>query len=303
MKKHLFPFVLVLCILCGACNTTKKLYEAKEYDQVIMNAAPKLCAGRISNNLLDMVARSYHQANQADHERILALKATGEPDIWPEIYERYCSMKGRNEALSCLPEKVKKHINYTSLQLDEPLSAARNKAEAYLTAKISQTLDEENPDLDKTDEMIWHLESINPKNTQLNEFKIKSLGKQYGDLSRLVHFEVQEYKVSPEKDETVSFKEMKDNHSATITDHTLSKDAKVKGKMVFIDPKSKRMLLSLPFEANSVFKHNYTTMEGDMEACSEQTLERLKQKPVPFPTKESLIEDAITKLKQQMINQ
>ena len=122
--------VLLLGAMLTACNTTKRLYEAQEYDQVIQRLAPDICHGDMNTKRINMVAASYHKANQADHERIQALKASGQPDVWPEIYQRYCSMKGRNEALSCFPRKVKNGMNYVKLDLDDDMTIARNKAEA-----------------------------------------------------------------------------------------------------------------------------------------------------------------------------
>lgn len=304
MKKLLFPAVLLISIMITSCNTTKKLYEAKEYDKIIMKEAPKVCSGRIQPNKISLIAAAYHEANQADHERIQALKSTGNPDVWPEIFERYCSMKGRNDALSCFPNEIKKNIHYTKLDLDDELQMARNKAEAYLSASINQNLSSANPDLDQADKMIRQLESINKDNSHLNGLKVKSMAKRYGDISRLMHVEVFKKQVGPNRDETVTFKETRGDLAATVTDHKLSKEATIKGKVNFIDPGSKRMLFSMPYEVSSKFEHNYSTVEGSREACSEQTLEGLKKQPVPFPTDESLIEDAkqnLTNLIYQMI--
>ena len=293
MKKILFPLILTAFVLTTSCNTNKKLYEAKEYDQVIMRNAPKICAGHINAKQVALTAASYHKANQADHERIQALKASGSPDIWPEVFERYCSMKGRNDALACFPKELKKNINYTKLDLDDELKGARNKAEAYLTAKIEQSLNSEAPDLDKTDMLIKDLERINRNNTHLNDFKLKSLAKRYGDITNLMKINYNDIQVSPNRDETVTFKETKDNLTATVTDHKLSKNATIKGKVLFFDPqKKKHILFKYPFEVTSKFEHSYSSVEGSREACSQQTLERLKQQPVPFPTDESLLEDA-----------
>lgn len=296
--KHLLLPAALLIVMVTSCNTTKKLYEAKEYDQVIMKEAPKVCSGRINAKKIGILAASYHEANQADHERIQALKTTGKPDVWPEIFERYCSMKGRNDALSCFPNDIKKSINYTKLNLDDELQMARNKAEAYLTAAISQTLAFTNPDLDQADRMIRQLEGINNENSHLNGLKVKSMARRFGDINRLMHIEVFQRQVGPNRDETVSFKETTGDLTATVTDHKLSKDATIKGKVNFIDPKSKRMLFSMPYEVSSRFEHSYSTIEGPREACSQQTLEGLKKQPVPFPTDESLVNDA----KQNLVN-
>ncbi len=292
MKKTLFPLILTVFVLATSCNTAKKLYEAKEYDQVIMRNAPKICAGHINAKQVALTAASYHEANQADHERIQALKASGVPDIWPEVFERYCSMKGRNDALSRFPQKIKRDINYTRLDLDDEIQGARNKAEAYLTAKIEQSLNDE-ADLDQADRLIRDLERVNRNNAYINDLKLKSLAKRYGDITNLMKINYSDIQVSPNRDETVTFKETKDNLTATVTDHKLSKSATIKGNVLFFDSqKRKRILFKYPFDITSKFEHNYSTVEGSKEACSQQTMERMKQQPMPFPTDESLLEDA-----------
>ena len=265
MKHYIVPIALLACLLATSCNTNKRLYKT---------------------------GVAYHQANQADHERIQELKATGSPEIWPEVFERYCSIKGRSDEMARFPEEVKRSLRYVPLDLDDELAQARNKAETFLMAKISQTIDGTPPDLDLADHLIRDLERVNCDNTQLNDYKLKSMAKRYGDINRLMHLEVFQQHATPNRDETVTFKETRNGLTATVTDHNLSKSATIKGKVVFIDPRSKRMLFTYPYEASSNFSYAYTTVEGSTEACSEQTLERLKQKPAPFPTDESLIEDA-----------
>lgn len=269
MKHYLLPIALLACILATSCNTNKRLYET---------------------------GMAYHQANQADHERIMELKNTGSPDVWPEIFERYCSIKGRSDEMAQFPAEVRRSLNYRPLDLDDEITTARNKAEAYLAAKANQVLSSSNPNLDEADRLIRHLERVNCDNTQINDLKLKSLARRYGDISRLMHIEVFDRQVGPNRDETVSFKESQNGLTATVTDHQLSKTATIKGKVNFIDPRSRRMLLSMPYEVSSKFEQSYTTVEGPQSACSAQTLERLKQKPVPFPTDESLLNDARNQL-------
>lgn len=269
MKHYLIPIALLACLFATSCDTNKQLYKT---------------------------GVAYHQANQSDHERIMALKATGSPDVWPEIFERYCSIKGRSDEMARFPAEVKRDLNYKPINVDDELTASQNKAEAYLAAKATQILSSPTPDLDEADRLIWHLERVNCDNTQINDLKLKSLAKRYGDISRLMHIEIFEQQVSPNRDETVSFKETQGGLTATVTDHKLSKTATIKGKVNFIEPKSRRMLLSLPYEVSSKFEHNFSTVEGSREACSQQTLERLEQKPVPFPTDKSLVKDAENQL-------
>ena len=172
---RLIPAMLLGAMLT-ACNTTQKLYEAQEYDQVIQRLAPEICRGDKDAKDINMVAASYHKANQADHERIQALKATGQPDAWPEIYQRYCSMKGRNEALRCFPTRIKNGINYVKLDLDEDMMAARTKAESYLVAKANQLLDTgTKADALEADGYIEQLSHTNRNNSNIPELQKKSL--------------------------------------------------------------------------------------------------------------------------------
>ena len=345
MKKILLPLAVLAVVFATSCTTTKKLYEAGAYDEVIMKEAPKVCSGRINVNKLGLIASAYHRANEADHERIQALKASGQPDVWPEIYERFRSMKGRNEALACFPKKVKQDINYTKLNLDEELTAARNKAEAYLTAKTKQLLETGTPtNIQEAKKLTRQLMHVNPESSLIGEYQLMAMIRQtarletefeYNDRRRplpegidqavmqfdqaeLSRFpiakdncviassmivEVTDFFITPDKDETVSFKETNEGLTATVTDHTLSKSAKIKADITFIY-KDKESITGSEWnvftirdiEATSLFNYSYTTVEGPKTACSAQTLERLTNQPIPFPTDISILLDAAKKL-------
>jgi len=323
---------LLLAALMASCNTTKKLYEAKEYDQVIQRLAPDICDGDMNANRINMVAASYHKANQADHERIQALKATGQPDVWPEIYQRYCSMKGRNEALKCFPTKVKNGMNYRKLDLDDDLMAARNKAENYLVAKANQLLSSgSKADAAEAETYLKQLARTNKDNPNLlrlrrkqafatsdavtiaieNESKLPDNLKQAvyafdeGEVpyamahakasSAMVVVDFEDIDISPIRHDEVTFKETNGGKTATVTDHTQTKGVTLKGSIVYRDAEGRRLGM-VPFEVKSTFKNDFTTVAGDRDACSEETLSRLGGTPVPVPVDESLIWDAGKKL-------
>ena len=332
---------LLLASLLASCNTTKKLYEAQEYDQVIQRVAPDICAGDMNAQRINMVAASYHKANQADHERIQALKATGQPDVWPEIYQRYCSMKGRNEALSCFPTKVKNGMNYVKLDLDDDMMAARTHAEAFLVAKANQLLDTgTKADALEADNYIEQLYYTNRDNSNLPELQKKSLLRQADRVliavdndderpllrsfvDAVLRFDagevpanvvsntrhghmrsddaevmlvISDIQVTPNRLDEVTFKETNGGKTVEVTDHTQNKTVTVKGTIKYYGAGSRRALHSVPFEVKSAFKNDYTTIKGDREACSPETLNRLNSKPVPVPTDESMLIDAAKKL-------
>lgn len=337
---RLIPALLLGAMLV-ACNTTKKLYEAQEYDQVIQRVAPDICDGDMNANRINMVAASYHKANQADHERIQALKATGQPDVWPEIYQRYCSMKGRNEALACFPKEVKQGMNYVKLDLDDDLTAARNHAEAFLVAKASQLLSSgSKTDAEEADKYIEQLERTNQENRNLPQLKKKSLLCQAdrvfvaidndderplggGFANAVLSFDegevpanvmpairntrmrdkdaevmvvISDVQVTPNRLDEVTFKETNGGKTVEVTDHSQNKTVTVTGTMKYYDAYGYRALAVVPFEVKSSFKNDYTTIKGDREACSAETLERLNSQPVPVPTDESMLIDAAKKL-------
>ena len=338
---------LLLGVMLTACDTTKKLYEAQEYDQVIQRVAPDICAGDRNVKHINYVAASYHKANQADHERIQALKATGQPDVWPEIYQRYCSMKGRNDALKCFPKEVKKGMNYVKLDLDDDMMVARNKAENFLMAKINQLLakgtKEDGMEANKYFIQLLKTNKDNPNiprylmrtslcfgdavfigygnSSKYNlspEFKSTVLDFDKGELPtyNVFHTErdrslfymytvaavVKEVNISPVKLDEVTFKETNGSKTVEVTDHSQNKNVKVSGNIICfcsdcsIRSDEDKPFFSVPFEVTSTFKNDYTTIKGDREACSAETLSRLDSHPVPVPTDESMLLDAARKL-------
>ena len=328
---------LLLGAMLSACNTTKKLYEAQEYDQVIQRLAPEICAGDLNAKEINYVAASYHKANQADHERIQALKASGQPDVWPEIYQRYCSMKGRNEALKCFPNKVKKGMNYVKLDLDDDILAARNKAENYLVAKTRLLLASgSETDVEEAGKCIEQLRRTNRENAQLlnlqkkynlylaeklefgfvsdynlpNGFKEQVFAFDANELPTGISaievpqkpkhpfatVAIREVNLSPIREDEVTFKENNSGKSVEVTDHTQNKNVKVSGYIRYFDVQQGKIIGAVPFEVTSTFKNDYTTIKGNREACSAETLSRLNSHPVPVPTDESMLLDAAKKL-------
>lgn len=343
---RLIPLLLLGAMLT-ACNTTKKLYEAHEYDQVIQRLAPEICDGNMNARDINYVAASYHKANQADHERIQAMKATGQPEVWPEIYQRYLSMKGRNDALACFPKEVKKGMNYVPLDLDEDMMVARNKAEAFLVAKINQLLStgtkEDGQEATKYFIQLCKTNEDNPNTLRYRlrtslcfgdavfvgfgnatdyslpqGFRATVLAFDEGELPTYNEFHtewdrklfymysvgavVKEVKISPVRLDEVTFKETNGGKVVEVTDHSQNKSVTVKGCIVFdcvscsIRSEDDEEKCFIPFEVTSTFKNDYTTIKGDREACSVETLSRLSSKPVLVPTDESMLMDAAKKL-------
>jgi hypothetical protein len=107
---------------------------------------------------------------------------------------------------------------------------------------------------------------------------------------------VTDIQVTPDRLDEVTFKETNGGKTVEVTDHSQNKTVTVTGAIKYYDAYGYRSLASMPFEVKSTFKNDYTTIKGDRDACSAETLNRLNTKPVPVPTDESILLDAAKKL-------
>jgi len=169
---------LIATMLLSACNTTQKLYDNGEYDDVIQRLAPRAKSGCLNNRNFNLLANSYHAANQTDHERIMQLKTSGQPDVWSEVYQRYRSMNGRNKALAGMSKSDKQAMNYTKLDLDSELATSKLKAERYLSTKANALLEQgDEKSITEAKKMVIQLQRTNPENTDIAALKQKMMVK------------------------------------------------------------------------------------------------------------------------------
>lgn len=332
--------VFGLFLLFFSCSTTKKLYETGDYDGVVEKLGQKAANGKLNAEQIEVLANSYHGANEKDYDRIMDLKMTGQPNIWPEIYKRTLSIDQRQEKISDLSEDIKVAIGYKSLDLDEEINSTKEKAEIFLCAKsyhLLKTPTEEN--IEEARGLVDQLFKINPTNRNLDDLRVKLIimpserilfrvatprelflpedfarlvldfehNKIYNvpfdivpidtsDYDLMIRVMIEDKFVGPERIETVSFEERNGDLVAKVTDKILTKSATIYGRFEFIDVKKDRILLVTPFDVSTEFAYDYAEVSGDKSACSEHTLELLKNKPVDFPSDTMLLRDVARKL-------
>ena len=107
---------------------------------------------------------------------------------------------------------------------------------------------------------------------------------------------ISDVQVTPDRLDEVTFKENNGGKTVEVTDHAQYKTVTLTGAIKYYDPYDYRSLASVPFEVKSTFKNDYTTIKGDRDACSAETLSRLNTKPIPAPTDESMLIDAAKRL-------
>ena len=223
-------------------------------------------------------------------------------------------------------------MNYVKLDLDDDMTVARNHAEAFLVAKSNQLLSTgEKSDALEAENYIHQLARTNRENPQLMNLRKKQalcsadvvtisipekknlpedvacaiLDFAEGEVpytlahskaySEMVVVNVGKLVISPVRLDEVTFEETQGGKTVSVTDHSQSKNATLIGNIEYSDADGKRIGM-VPFEVKSTFKNDYTTIKGDREACSAETLSRLDSHPVPAPTDESMLMDAARKL-------
>ena len=343
--KALKSIILCLTILISY-NIYSQEVNTAELDKNIDKLIPKAKKNKLNEKQTISLMQSYHQANEQDFKRIMELKASGQPDIWMEIYDKSVSIDERQKKVDVLPNKVKSAINFKSLNLDNEITNAREKAELYICAKANllyKDINEEN--LGEARKLIRQLYKINPQSKNIDELMLKSVilpSKQiivrvatptelqvtqnyakiildfdnntvYGrpfdavpdkdkDYDLMIRIMIEETIISPERIESVTFEEKKDNARAIVTDKTMIKSATLKGKIQIIDVENDEIMINTPYNVSSTFRHQYAETSGNTSACTEYTIELLKRKHIDFPTDNSLLEAAARELNLSLKN-
>jgi len=123
--------VLALMILFVGCASPQYLVDQERYDEALVKSYEKMQRGSKSSKIMNSFATAYHTTNQQDHQSIIALKSSGEPDIWPEVYQRYKAMNSRSMLAKKLPQNLVSQMNISLLDVEEEMQAAKHKAEQY----------------------------------------------------------------------------------------------------------------------------------------------------------------------------
>ena len=131
---------LALIVLFLGCASPQYLVDQKRYDAALVKSYDKLQQGSESVKFMNSFVASYHAANQQDHDSIMALKASGKPDIWSAVYQHYKAMNSRSNLAKRLPKSVVSQMNIQTIDVEDEMKAAKNKAEHYFYTLASVLL-------------------------------------------------------------------------------------------------------------------------------------------------------------------
>lgn len=91
------------------------------------------------------LAAASEALDQADRSAVAGLKATGQPDIWYDVYRYLEKTHKRHEELKTLPAEALAQMNVSDAGLEEEMAEAKNRAMAYFYAHAGKLLQEESP--------------------------------------------------------------------------------------------------------------------------------------------------------------
>ena len=338
--KTLRIIILSLLVTVVTCLNAQNIQSTQELDKTIDKLIPKAKKNKLSDKQLALFTKSYHEANEIDHKRIMKLKESGQPEIWIEIYYRLTSIDKRQNKILTLPDNIKSAMNFKQLNLNNEINNSRQKAEVYIYAKANHLLKDINEEnLKEANMLVNQLRKINPKNENIEELMIKLavmpnerillsvdynkeillpedlkqlildfdkstiygvpfdvVANENADYDMIIRITIDAKFFSPEYSEIVTHEEKKDNLVAKVSHHNVSKSAIFLGKIEYIDVKNKQILINTPFDVSSYFKQNYIEVEGDKEACCEETLQLLSDEVVDFPSDSALLKGTAREL-------
>lgn len=166
--------LIVFCATLFISHNVNSQIHFSELDETIDKLLPKAKKNKLNEKQLALFTSSYHQANENDHKRIMELRKSGQPDIWPEIYFRINGINYRQEKIKTLPDDIKTAMGFKPLNLDNEIKTAKEKAELYIYAKSNLLLnDPTEENLNEAKRLIDSLSIINPQSNNLDVLALK----------------------------------------------------------------------------------------------------------------------------------
>ncbi|GEM_PF-667181 len=139
----LYLFSLTIIVL-SSCSSPARMIKNQQYDRAIEKLTRNMRKGKTNDKEISWLKQAYHTANQLDHDRIMLLKRSGQPDIWPEVYSLYEAMYNRQQLIKTIPASFQQRINFKALPLEEEMATAKSGAQAYLYASAVKLLETNN---------------------------------------------------------------------------------------------------------------------------------------------------------------
>lgn len=366
-----FSLIIIACLVCSACTSSKKLLEKGRYDQAIEKSVKALRKDPGNSKELRVLKEAYTKANYFDNERIDFLENEGRDENWIEIYELYSRLKTRQHRIESLPTRL---LNNFSLQDydDELIASKENAVEVsyqkgleYLNRGDKQSARLAYAEFERADYLYNDYKNVNqllneaqfwgtsnvlfkiennsdvllPRDFdyELKKIALKELNRKWLNFDTnadtalsydyYILLDLKQIRISPESVDKNTYTETKEiqdgmkyvldengnvkkdstgndikvpnmvSVSAEVTESRQHKHGYISGSLDYIDLNTDQLIKTEDISVEAVFEHYSATAAGNEEALSDGTKEKLKKRPVPFPSNEVLLMDAASLLK------
>lgn len=102
------PLLLLIPLLFFSCAPPDKLIEQGDYARALEVSSSRLRIGRIKAAELGAFETSFYLLTRQDSQHIAELRATGRPDVWPEIYQLTEKIAQRQQEVFTLVQELDK---------------------------------------------------------------------------------------------------------------------------------------------------------------------------------------------------
>jgi hypothetical protein len=141
----------------------------------------------------------------------------------------------------------------------------------------------------------------------INDKKKSYQGKGKARYDFTIRINLDEIKITPEQVKTRAYREERDifdennqvvdTISCDVTEHFQRKAALLKGNIQYVDNSKDLVINTVPVTVESIFLHKYGSVQGDIEAMSEETKSLVGRSEAVYPSNEALILDAVGKFR------
>lgn len=146
--------------------------DSRGYDEDINRMMKRMEQYPRSSKYDKEIKEAYDGANQADLDRISALRRSGQPDIWYDVANLYSRLVARQKKVRSLPSARLGKIGFTFADYSSEYEKARYNAGAFLYAHAAKLL--ENDDLK------------NAKAAYVDLLRLASLYETYNGMDKLM---------------------------------------------------------------------------------------------------------------------
>jgi hypothetical protein len=144
--KFLF-FLLCSLLLFSGCHVSQKALNSGNYDEAIDIAVKKLRRNKQNYEQITILQNAFTKAVTRDKNDVLALKGSGQPDCWDDVFNVYRRLKYRQDLISPLLPLIYKNAVVAQFPFEDynsEITSSRDKAAEYYYQHGQQLLQSNN---------------------------------------------------------------------------------------------------------------------------------------------------------------